>query len=663
MKRHAPMMAVLALLTLTIALLIPGCSNDQTELIPIDVLFKVSQKYSPQISPDGNFISYMGPYEDMRTIWVRTRGLEDDRPLITKNVGSIFKYFWGFDGKSMIALAYQEGVKGPYIVTINTESGDHQIIDLPEPQHRHKLGIDLVRGFADNQNIIYVSMNLRDPSAADLYEVDLGKKTFRLLEEGNSTTLMWLVDHDGNVRGHTVSNDDGGQSFWYRDGNKGAFHEEIIWHLIDDFSWPIWFANDNKTVFLLDSRGLDGVSMIAYDTETKESKILATKANRDLSEHSFNLMTNTPDAVMYHGPKYDWEGLTPDTEEAINWLEQQHTGSFLIKDRTLDDRYWVVRYLSDTELGVFYVFDKQEKTLEKILELREHLAPYSFSKTRTIEYTTRDGLTVEGYLTEPRLGKAPWPTVVIPHGLQHKNDHWSFDPQVQWLADRGYAVIRVNNRGTQGRGKIFMNAGNREIGGNCVNDLADAVSWAIDQGYTDKNKVGVLGSVAGGLAALNLISQNPDMFAMAISVSGYSDLVNYLKNIPPSWERFRTNIDVRIGVAPRYESGPTAGSYKDSSEWNEAEWKEVQFLRSQSPYYHTKDVRTPVMIVHGGKDYLTKLDEMKGYAKKLKDNGVEVEFVFYEDEGQGVSRESNRDDFSGKVETFLAKYLGGRVSE
>jgi len=280
-----------------------------------------------------------------------------------------------------------------------------------------------------------------------------------------------------------------------------------------------------------------------------------------------------------------------------------------------------------------------------------------------IEFTARDGLTIHGYLSLPHNWEAPGPMVLNVHGGPWTRDYWGPNPEIQWLANRGYAVLQVNYRGSAGYGKEFLNAGNREWGGMMQDDLTDAVKWVIAQRIADPERVAIYGMSYGGYAVLAGVTWTPELYACGVDMFGPSSLITHLANLPPYQLNRRHLWDLRVGKLPRYTEGEKAGEVKPEAEWTDEERVEMEFLRSRSPLYFADNVRAPLLIAQGANDSRVLQSESDQFVEALRARGVPVEYVVYENEGHGFYRPENRLDFYRRAEKFLAEHLGGRYEE
>jgi len=280
-----------------------------------------------------------------------------------------------------------------------------------------------------------------------------------------------------------------------------------------------------------------------------------------------------------------------------------------------------------------------------------------------ISYPARDGLTIHGYLSLPLDFERPGPLVLNVHGGPWHRDVWSFNPEVQWLANRGYACLQVNFRASVGYGKQHSNAGDREWGGAMQDDLSDAVAWAVAEGIADPQRVAIYGGSYGGYATLAGLTFTPELYAAGISIVGPSNMETFLATIPPYWESMRSRWDQRVARLPRNSDGPQAGQPKPEPEWDAAERAEVEFMRSRSPLHHVDNVRAPLLVAQGANDPRVVRAESDQFVAALRDKGLRVEYVVYDNEGHGFSRPENALDFCRRAEKFLSEVLGGRYEE
>jgi dipeptidyl aminopeptidase/acylaminoacyl peptidase len=380
--------------------------------------------------------------------------------------------------------------------------------------------------------------------------------------------------------------------------------------------------------------------LVAINLTTREQRVLASDPHYDVDDPLLHPVTGQVQAVSFERERVEWQVLDPAIASDLALLARAARGEVRVTSRDLADRVWTVAYVSDTGPTRFYLYTRgQQPTF--VFSANPDLDGYPMPEMRPISYQARDGLTLHGYLTTP-LGAPPGrlPAILLVHGGPQVRDSWGFDPEVQWLANRGYAVLQVNYRGSAGYGKDFLNAGNGEWGAKMNDDLVEGVGWLGSQGIADPRRVGIMGASYGGYATLAALAFTPDVFALGVDVVGPSSLITLLDSIPPYWEVVRASLEHRIG-----------GSVANDAE----------FLRSRSPLFFADHIRAPLFIAQGANDPRVKQAEAEQMVTALRAAGRPVVYVLYPDEGHGLGRPENRLQFYGLVEPFLAQHLGGRV--
>jgi dipeptidyl aminopeptidase/acylaminoacyl peptidase len=362
----------------------------------------------------------------------------------------------------------------------------------------------------------------------------------------------------------------------------------------------------------------------AYDVE----RVYLDQATRDVA------------AVAVLRERLEWTPLAGSFADDLATLQSLHDGDFCIENASADGATLLVHYQSDTRPDHFYVYDRATRSASLLFCDRPALLEYDLAPMQPIVVAARDGLTLHGYLTLPLrphgVDPRPYPMVLYVHGGPWYRDRWGYEPIVQWLANRGYAVLQVNFRGSTGYGKAFLNAGNREWAGAMRTDLLDARRWAIDQGFADPSRVAIFGGSYGGYAVLTALAWTPDLFACGVDVVGPSDLGTFLGAIPPYWEPMRKLLSERIGDDPA-------------------------LLAAHSPLGRASSIRSPLLIVHGANDPRVKRQESDQIVAALRARGIPVEYMVLGDEGHGLAEPANLKRFAALAETFLARTLAGRV--
>lgn len=647
------------ILPLLLVLLVSGCSQ-RAELIPREVLFRSADRTTPKISPDGSQIAWIARIGDTPNLVVSTRG-DTARTVLThleKNQVSYF--YWVDNGKRIVYFVGAKGYKMADLFSVDVATGESIALLTPPEDVKESAQFRIYEISTSDPSKVAIGLNWRDPGIFDLYQLDVRNGEKKLLAEGPKNLLWWLVDSKLRIRGYTISESDGGQSFWIHDLKKGSFNKEITWTIEDDAGEPISFTPDGKGLFIYDSRGYNSVGLAKYNLETGEATRLVGDERYDVRGVIVDPVTFEVQAARIIAEKSRWVAVDPNFEEVISFLSDARPGNLNILSRTKDDSLWIVAYVYDTQPIEYLVYHRNSQELERLFFNRDDLGGLPLAPMEPITFQSRDGLRIDGYLTRPVGSKKTGPMVVLVHGGPWSRDFWGFNPEAQWLANRGYACLQVNFRGSMGYGKEFLNAGNREWGRKMQDDITDGVRWAIAEGITEGGRIGIYGGSFGGYATLAGVTFTPELYSCGVSIVGASDVMDYLASYPPVWNAYRSNLDRRVGTVPRYKSDSREGEVKDSLDWTEQERAEVEYLRSRSPLYNTDKITTPLLIAQGGRDYLVRKEITDRFVNKLRAQDLPVDYIVYENAGHGLSSMEDRLDFYSRAGAFLAAYLGGR---
>ncbi|HZN66897.1 MAG TPA: S9 family peptidase, partial [Tepidisphaeraceae bacterium] len=417
-----------------------------------------------------------------------------------------------------------------------------------------------------------------------------------------------------------------------------------------------------RYVYGTDSRGRDTAALVVIDSNDGQTQVLAEDPRADATGDVFvHPKQKHVQAAAFNYERREWKVIDPDVKADFEYLKTVVDGDFDVTSRTLDDKTWTVAYVVSDGPVRYYVYDRPAKKATFLFTNRPALEQLKLAKMRAVTIKSRDGLDLVSYLTLPvgtlagiphpkhgdrkKLGDAPrakpLPMVLLVHGGPWSRDVWGLNSSHQWLANRGYAVLSVNYRGSTGFGKKFVNASNREWGGKMHDDLIDAVNWAVKQGYADKDKVAIMGGSYGGYATLVGVTMTPDVFACGVNIVGLSNLLTFLKTIPPYWESGRAMWYARMGDETTEEGR--------------------KLLEERSPLTHVDKIKKPLLIGHGANDPRVKQSESDQIVKTMQEKGLPVTYVLYPDEGHGFGRPENRLSFNAVAEQFLARHLGGRA--
>ncbi len=633
-RRFVAAVALVALLA-GMAFVIASCGSSDTKLIPRSVLVGNPEKMRARLSPDGVRLAYVAPYEDVLNVWVTTIGEDDDRVLTHDTNRGIFRYFWAHDNKRIMYLQDKDGDENWRLYDVDLETGEER--DLTPYDNVQVRIVDVSKHHPDT---IVITMNMQDERLHDVYRLDLVSGEHTMVARNPGNIVGWVTDFDLKVRGALAATPTGGYDMLVRDTEDASWETILTWGSEDNMtSYPITFTRDGGSLLMVDSRNSNAGRLVSLDIETKELEVIAEDETYDVSDIVLHPDTFEVEAVSFTRERSEWTVLSDDIAadfEAISALDE---GDFSLTSTDNDYDTWVVAFVKDDGPVSYWSYDRDTKEGTFLFVHRSALMDYTLAAMEPISFTSRDGLTIHGYITFP-VGKPRrnLPMVLNVHGGPWYRDAWGYNPEAQLLANRGYICLQVNFRGSTGYGKEFVNAGDKEWGGKMHNDLLDAVNWAIDQGYADPEKIAIYGHSYGGYAALVGATFTPDVFACAISGMGPSNLVTFINSVPPYWATMLESMYKRIGD-PRTEE---------------------EFLKERSPLFRVDQIQIPMIVVQGANDVRVKQAESEQIVAAMEEKGLDVEYILFEDEGHGFAKPENRVEFYGKAEEFLAKHLGGR---
>lgn len=605
-------------------------------LIPLDVLFGNPEKTVPRLSPDGTRLSYIAPVDGVLNVWVGTVGSGDFKPVTRDTDRGIRQYMWTYDGGSLL---YSQDVGGNenwnlYLVDLETLETTN-ITPFPDATARFA-GYDKRR-----PHDLLVGLNHRDPKLHDIFHIDLRTREMTPVIENPGDFSDWLADHDLNVRGAIRMRADGGFDLLFPGETKGEWQVAQSFGINDALtSSPVGFTADGKFLHMIDSTGANAGRLVKWNVATGERTVLAEDPTYDVTGTFDHPDTHEVQAVIFNRDRPEWQILDPAIAGDIETLRKAHTGDVNVVSRDAADKNWLVAYVVDNAPVSYYAYNRESQALTLLFIDRPALAEYTLANCEPVSFTSRDGLTIHGYITfPPGVERRDLPMVLNVHGGPWGRDGWGLNPTCQWFANRGYAVFQVNFRGSTGYGKAFVNAGDREWGARMHDDLVDAVAWAVGKGYADEQRVAIYGGSYGGYAALVGATFTPDLFRCAVDIVGPSSLITLIRSIPPYWSTMVDTFRKRVGDPDTEE----------------------EFLISRSPLFKADRIKIPMLIGQGANDPRVKQAESDQIVEAMKKNGVEYEYMLFEDEGHGFAKPENRIAFNRATEKFLARHLGGRA--
>lgn len=604
-----------------------------------------------QISPDGQYIAFMKPYKETRNIWVKktSEPFSAARPLTDDTKRPIQGYFWSRDGRFILFVQDNAGDENFNLYVVNPADKPAAGKDVPAARNLTDLKKVRVEIFAvpkSDPDVMYIGLNDRDASWHDVYRLKISTGERTLIRKNTDKISGWVFDLKDQPRLATRTADNGDTEV-LAVGAEGF--KKVYSCTVFETCAPIRFNKDNRRVYMITNKGdqNDLLSLVLFDPETgREEPVESDPLKKvDFGSPIFSDLTDELIGTAYEDDRTRYYWRDKKYEEDFSLLRKKLGAKEVgIGSSTKDEMMFVVSSYSDTEPGETYLFDRKTKNLSLQYRVREKLPREHMTEMKPVRYKSSDGLEIPAYLTLPR-GVEPknLPAIVLPHGGPWARDSWGFDNFAQFLANRGYAVLQMNFRGSTGFGKKFLNAGNKQWGEKMQDDITWGVKYLVSQGIADPKRVGIMGGSYGGYATLAGVAFTPDVYGAAVSVVGPSNLITLLESIPPYWEAGRKIFHERMG-------DPTTPQGKAQ-------------LERQSPLNSASKIRTPLLVVQGANDPRVNKAESDQIVVALRDRGFPIEYLVAPDEGHGFARPVNNMAMFAATEKFLAKHLGGRFQE
>jgi dipeptidyl aminopeptidase/acylaminoacyl peptidase len=623
--------------------------HPRSDLIPRALLFGPPERVAVQLSPDGRRVAWLAPLNGVLNIWVApTDKLDQALPVTEEQTRPIRQYFWAFTGKQLIYLQDAGGDENNHVYRVDLGvPGTVKVTDLT-PYKGAKS--EVVEMSEVQPTTLMVIINDRNPQWFDLYKVDImsGKRT--LVVQNDDNLAGYHVDHNLALRFAERKTADGGTEVLVPETKAG----KQTWKTFDTIpaddslnTQLIELAPNGKTAYMTDSRGRDTAALVSVDVATKKQTVLAEDAKADAGEVLIHPTKRTLQAVSFNYQRPTWKVLDPSVKDDLDALGKIDGGEVHVVSRTLDDRTWIAVSSSDQHPARYYLWDRNKHKSTFLFAARPELDKQPLVKMWPVVIESRDHLPLVSYLSLPATadangdGKAdqPVPMVLFVHGGPWGRDGWGYNTVHQLLANRGYAVLSVNFRGSVGFGKKFINAGNLQWGKAMHEDLVDAVNWAIEQKIAPRDHIAIMGGSYGGYATLAGLTMTPEVFACGVDIVGPSNLLTLLASVPPYWKPLLTLFKTRVGD-PETAEGKA-------------------LLTAASPLTHVAAIKRPLLIGQGANDPRVKQAESEQIVKAMKERNLPVTYVVFPDEGHGFARPPNNIAFYGVAEAFLSAHLGG----
>jgi dipeptidyl aminopeptidase/acylaminoacyl peptidase len=646
---------VIQVLALMMAMVLVGChspskmnfgkglSMKNVPIIPRTTLFGNPDRAAVRVSPDGKFLSYLAPKEGVLNVWVAPIDSPDKGRAVTDDKGrGIRNYFWAFDNAHLVYTQDQEGDENWRVYSVEVKSS---IVKDLTPLEGVRAEIQEVS--RDYPKDILVALNDRDERYHDLYKINIETGERSLLVENEEEFAGFVTDGQFQVRFASKMQPDSSNQYFQRTDSGWV---EFLSIPGDDAlnTYIEGFDKTGRKVYLVDSRDRNTSALTILNLDAGRHKLVAEDPRADLDGVMKHPTEKHIQAVSFNYDRRRFVILDESIRGDIEALEKVSRGELQVVDRTDDDSLWVVAYLRDDGPLEYYLWDRKDQKERYLFNNRKDLEGLLLSQMDSVIIPARDGFSLVSYLTLPPWIETdddgrpvtPLPMVLLVHGGPWARDSWGYDAEHQWLANRGYAVLSVNFRGSTGLGKDFVNAADKEWGAKMHDDLLDAVQWAVKEGIAQKEKVAIMGGSYGGYATLAGLTMTPDVFAAGVDIVGPSSLITLLESIPPYWVSAAELFRRRVGDL----------STKEGRE----------FLESRSPLSFVDQIERPLLIGQGANDPRVKQAEADQIVEAMTSRHIPVTYVLYPDEGHGFARPENRISFQAVTEAFLSQHLGGR---
>ncbi len=602
--------------------------STRAKRIPLRDFFRNPEQSRFQISPDGNAIAFMQPYQNRMNVFVRPRAGGPAVRVTSETERDVAGYFW--KGARIVYLKDFKGDENFHLVSVDADGGSP--VDLTPFDKVRALIVD-DRYEHDDEMII--ALNKRNAEVFDVYRVDLNSKELTLIAENPGNVTDWVTDHAGCIR-LAITTDGVNTSIMHRPDAKSAFTTVITTNFREQIS-PQFFDFDDKLLFATSNINRDKAAIVRLDPATaKEESVIFEHPEVDIAGFAFSRKRKVCTEAHFITWKHERKFFDAEMQAIHADLERQLPGYEIdLQSSNKDETLFVVAAWSDRTQGVRYLYDVVAKALTKLAEIAPWLDADELADMKPIAFKARDGLSIHGYLTLPRGGGENLPMIVNPHGGPWARDIWGYNPEAQFLANRGYAVLQVNFRGSTGYGRKFWEASFKQWGRTMQDDVTDGVKYAIAQGIADPKRVAIYGGSYGGYCTLAGLAFTPELYACGIDYVGVSNLFTFLKTIPPYWKPMLDMFYEMVG-------NPDT---------------DKKLLAEASPALHADQIRVPLLIAQGAQDPRVNIDESNQMVAALNKHGIDVEYLVKDNEGHGFHNEENRFEFYEAMERFLAKHL------
>ncbi len=611
-----------------------GCKQeDAVTQIPVESFFKSPIKFGFQISPDGNYISYLQPYKNRYNLFVKSLTRNQEIQITKLSDRNVAEYFWLNNEDIVYTKDWtQEEDEHLYAVRRNGENNRDL---LPDAKGKLRF-INSNRKQSTNSEVL-IALNRRDASAFDAYRLNIYTRSLTMLAQNPGSVTEWFADRQGEIR-LAIASDSTYETLLYRADTFQPF-KKVFTNNFKTTIDPIGFCRGKRSrIYALSNKNRDKAALVELDCESaNEIKVLYSHPEVDVIEPGYSFAKGLIQYVSYTTSKKERMYLDKNLKAVYSALvEKLPRSEIRIADKDSLEKKFIVRTFTDKTPGAFYLYSPVHNRLRKLADVNPAIDSTRTSEMKPVTYLSRDGKIINAYLTIPyRLKPVNLPVVVMPHNGPSSRAVWGYNSEVQFLVSRGYVVFQPNFRGSTGYGKEFWIAGFKKWGTTMQNDITDGVRWLVEKGIADKKRIAVYGTGFGGYSALHGLCFNPDLYACGISYSGPVNLFSYVKEIPSYNKPYLKMYYEMIGNPE----------------------KDVDYFRAVSPVFHSDRIKAPVFIAQGTKDKKANINDLDQFVKDLKGRNIPVSYMLKDGEGTYFSNRENRVEFYQRLEDFLADYL------
>jgi len=603
--------------------------------IPLKDFFDNPKYTSAELSPDGKRLAFLAPADNRLNIWICDAGapMETAELVTHEKMRGIYNFAWSRDGRWILYSHDANGDENFHIFRADPAQPDVKPIDLT---HQDGSRADFIALPRETPGVMVVAWNKRDVHYFDAYRIDIATGNATMVVENPGDVDSWYTDTHGQVLAASALLKNTKTELRVRPDETSAF--KVLATYDDDEQGQIHgFSADGTFLFVTSARGSDLTRLVNLDIATGKETVIDQDTVFDVAGPVLSDLTHRLMGVSYNKERFEYKALDPQFAKDLAVLKNVHDGDIQLGTPTADERKWIVSFNSPTDPGATYLYDRDTGTARFLFRPRPWLKPEDLVGMKPVTIPSRDGLTLHGYLSLPK-GVPPraLPAVEVVHGGPWLRSSWGYDAEAQFLANRGYAVLNINYRGSAGFGKKFLNAGDREWGGKMTDDMVDATQWLVAQGIADGQRFGIYGGSYGGYATLAALAFRPGVYACGIDYVGVSNLLTFMRTMPTYWETSRQILYKRVG-------NPDT---------------DFDFLHSRSPVFFADKIVAPLFIAQGYNDPRVNHNESEQIVAALHRNRKPVEYMVKMNEGHGFRNPENRLDFYAEMEAFLGQYLG-----